>query len=68
MPDLMDSAQELECLQREQALSKIKPVKGISLVYCVDCEDVIPQNRRIAVPGCTRCLSCAEDFEHRIKR
>lgn len=30
---------------------------------CLGCGEEIPEKRRQAVPGCTRCISCQEDFE-----
>ena len=32
-------------------------------IYCVDCENEIPEARRQAQPGCCRCVSCQADFE-----
>jgi len=34
-----------------------------SLTHCEECEEPIPEARRQAVPGCTRCVSCQEDHE-----
>lgn len=31
--------------------------------WCLDCDEVIPEARRAAVPGCTRCIDCQIDFE-----
>jgi phage/conjugal plasmid C-4 type zinc finger TraR family protein len=36
---------------------------GISLEECEDCSEEIPNARRIAIQGCTRCISCQEFFE-----
>ncbi|MFA5718560.1 MAG: TraR/DksA C4-type zinc finger protein [Desulfobulbaceae bacterium] len=36
--------------------------EGISTL-CEDCDVEIPQARRRAVPGCTRCVVCQEQFE-----
>jgi len=30
---------------------------------CLDCEEEIPEDRRKAVPGCRRCISCQEEHE-----
>lgn len=30
---------------------------------CQDCGDPIPEARRAAVPGCTRCVDCQGVFE-----
>jgi phage/conjugal plasmid C-4 type zinc finger TraR family protein len=32
-------------------------------VECVDCEEIIPEARREALPGCERCIDCQTDFE-----
>jgi len=34
-----------------------------SRMYCIDCEEEIPQKRREAVIGCQRCLACQSVFE-----
>jgi len=31
--------------------------------HCEDCDGEIPAARRQAVPGCTRCIRCQEQFE-----
>jgi len=30
---------------------------------CVDCCEEIPLKRRLAKPGCRRCITCQETFE-----
>ena len=37
---------------------------GPSLERCEDCGEPIPERRRQAVPGCTRCIECQEAQEH----
>jgi phage/conjugal plasmid C-4 type zinc finger TraR family protein len=32
-------------------------------LWCLDCEEVIPEKRRAAVPGCRRCIDCQETLE-----
>jgi phage/conjugal plasmid C-4 type zinc finger TraR family protein len=32
---------------------------------CIDCDKPIPEARRRAVPGCTRCINCQTEFERR---
>jgi phage/conjugal plasmid C-4 type zinc finger TraR family protein len=32
---------------------------------CIDCDEPIPEARRRAVPGCTRCINCQTEFERR---
>jgi len=31
---------------------------GISMEECEDCGEAIPEGRRLAVQGCTRCIHC----------
>jgi len=33
--------------------------------YCIDCGILIPEGRRIAVPGCRRCIGCQIAYERR---
>lgn len=37
---------------------------GESHTHCADCEEPIPEKRRIAVPGCKRCVDCQTLQEH----
>jgi phage/conjugal plasmid C-4 type zinc finger TraR family protein len=39
---------------------RAKMPKGPSLEECEDCGDEIPLARRLAVRGCTMCISCQE--------
>lgn len=32
-------------------------------IYCEDCGEIIPEQRRQAVPGCKRCIACQMIFE-----
>lgn len=36
---------------------------GPSALFCVDCNEEIPEPRRIAVQGCKRCLGCQQGLE-----
>ena len=38
-----------------------------SLEECEDCGDDIPEARRVAQPGVTRCIHCQELFERKQK-
>jgi len=42
--------------------------KGQSLQFCNECDDEIPEARRKAYPGVTRCIHCQVEFEKRTKR
>jgi phage/conjugal plasmid C-4 type zinc finger TraR family protein len=36
-----------------------------SLEECEDCGETIPEQRRLLIPGVTRCVHCQEFFERR---
>lgn len=38
-----------------------------SAMNCIDCDDKIPLNRRNAIIGCRRCVSCQADYEQRAR-
>ncbi|MDN0081608.1 TraR/DksA family transcriptional regulator [Crenobacter sp. SG2305] len=60
MTDLYDRAQALEQRQRDEALARHAAGRSVcaSLHHCQDCGDDIPEARRRAAPGCTRCITC----------
>ncbi|SAY50899.1 TraR/DksA family transcriptional regulator [Neisseria weaveri] len=72
MTDIADKASESEALFLAEALYKAgRPSEnGASAEFlrskyeCDDCGDPIPEARRQAVPGCTRCVLCQAYFEH----
>jgi len=42
---------------------KILSMPANETTECIDCEEIIPEARRKAVPGCTRCVGCQTLFE-----
>lgn len=68
MADIIDTAAEIEELQRNAALSAHRVNRNaVSAEHCVECDDAIPDLRRVNVPGCKRCASCQQDEELRMK-
>lgn len=64
--DQFDRAAELEVLHREAALSRQfakTRTAAVSAFECEACGEPIPEQRRIAVPGCRHCIDCQEDIE-----
>ncbi|WP_170569556.1 DksA/TraR family C4-type zinc finger protein [Ruegeria atlantica] len=51
-------------LARMQAQKR--PV-GESLTYCAECEEPIPEKRRMALPGVKLCLDCQQDRDGTFK-
>lgn len=41
--------------------------RGAAANECEECSNGIPLARRMAAPGCTRCVRCQTLFEHRQK-
>lgn len=69
MADIIDSAAEIEELQRNFALSNHRRTGNlVSAELCAACGEDIPELRRAAVPGCQTCVSCANDIELRLKQ
>ncbi|WP_400174389.1 TraR/DksA family transcriptional regulator [Enterobacter hormaechei] len=67
--DIIDTAAEIEELQRNAALSAHRlNHNAVSAEHCEDCGDPIPDPRRAAVPGCKTCASCQEEIELRNKQ
>lgn len=59
MADIIDSASELEDLQRDAALSMRRINRNaVSAEHCSECGEDIPEPRRAAVPGCQTCAEC----------
>tara|TARA_B110001454_G_scaffold54930_2_gene53709 strand:+ start:7069 stop:7302 length:234 start_codon:yes stop_codon:yes gene_type:complete len=69
MADDIDIAQEREQKNIEQALaSRQQQYSGESEFYCVECDAVIPNRRREALPGVDVCVGCASKRESLGKR
>ncbi|MBJ8745995.1 TraR/DksA family transcriptional regulator [Citrobacter farmeri] len=59
--DIIDTAAEIEELQRNAALSAHRlNHNAVSAERCMECGEDIPAPRRAAVPGCQTCASCLE--------
>jgi phage/conjugal plasmid C-4 type zinc finger TraR family protein len=68
MGDGIDKDQAADEFHREQAIQEhfnrgIRNAMNSAPVECIDCGEEIPEARRLAVPGCTRCVECQADFE-----
>ncbi|MFI2882506.1 TraR/DksA family transcriptional regulator [Klebsiella aerogenes] len=62
--DIIDTAAEIEELQRNAALSARRiNHNAVSAEYCSECGENIPAPRRAAVPGCQTCAECQSVIE-----
>lgn len=68
MADIADYANDLVLDRIEDLLHSRRASAVVSSAeYCEDCGDGIPPARRLAAPGCTRCIDCQamEELERR---
>ena len=57
--DIIDTAAEIEELQRNAALSAHRIDRSaVSAEHCEECGDPIPYLRRAAIPCCQMCAEC----------
>lgn len=69
MADIIDTAAEIEELQRNAALSAHRiDHYAVSAEHCEECGEDIPAPRRAAVPGCQTCAECQGVIELRKKQ
>lgn len=67
MTDPVERGQEREQEMRQDALAerarRAQTEAGDSALVCVECEQEIPEARRLAVSGCQLCIECKRDAE-----
>ncbi|MGS3584886.1 TraR/DksA family transcriptional regulator [Enterobacter cloacae] len=69
MADIIDTAAEIEELQRNAALSAHRVNRNaVSAEHCSECGESIPAPRRAAVPGCQTCAECQSVIELKNKQ
>ncbi|EPM3638034.1 TraR/DksA family transcriptional regulator [Enterobacter roggenkampii] len=67
--DIIDQANELVEHRLQLAIQKHRiDQNAVSAEHCSECEDDIPEARRVAMPGCKTCASCQEVLELMIKQ
>ena len=72
MADIADFANDLVQERLDQALAARNAAKPVlaahSFLFCVSCDDPIPEARRLALPGCDLCVVCQSVVESREAR
>ena len=58
------AAQQEEWIERER-MNRARLKYSISPFTCYGCGKVIPEKRRLALPGTVHCVTCAEERENR---
>ncbi|MBA2923614.1 TraR/DksA family transcriptional regulator [Pseudomonas sp. P7] len=72
MADIADFANDLVQERLDQALAARRANKPVaaahSFMLCEVCDTPIPEGRRLALPGCTHCVTCQEIDEIMVAR
>lgn len=75
MTDDVDRASDREAELLTEALYQQRRKAGLagktfadSATHCAECDALIPQARRWAVPGCQLCVCCQETIEKQVRR
>jgi phage/conjugal plasmid C-4 type zinc finger TraR family protein len=72
MADIADFANDLVQERLDRALAARNAAKPAlaahSFLFCVSCDDPIPEARRLALLGCTQCVGCQSIDESREAR
>ncbi|EID2892461.1 TraR/DksA family transcriptional regulator [Escherichia coli] len=67
--DIIDQVNELVEHRLQLAIQKHHiDQNAVSAEHCSECEEDIPEARRVAMPGCKTCASCQEVLELMIKQ
>lgn len=67
-PDAIDFANEIAQMRVDQTVASMRIDRNaISAEYCCECGEGIPQQRRVAVPGCKMSAECQNTTEKRNK-
>lgn len=70
--DSIDEAQAAEQARRDDLLARRMRLplsnQDTGPSHCRDCGEVIPPERRQAVPGVARCADCATDHERQARQ
>uniref|UniRef100_UPI0030D734A0 TraR/DksA C4-type zinc finger protein n=1 Tax=Pseudomonas sp. EL_65y_Pfl1_R83 TaxID=3088697 RepID=UPI0030D734A0 len=72
MADIADLANDLVQERIDQAvaarLALMSSTALHSLMFCDECDEPIPDARRLAQPGCTLCIGCKTADDLRVSR
>lgn len=68
MADIADRASKITDDEIERLVNSRVRYVGESAEFCHECEEMIPQARREAIPGVTLCVPCQEWSDKRNRR
>lgn len=67
--EIIDAANELVEQNLQLAIQAHRLNRNsVSAMRCDNCDEPLPEARRIAYPGCTMCVDCQADAERRNRR
>ena len=66
MADIVDEANDSMAMHINLRIEKARKALsfGSGPGECEDCGEEIPEGRRKALPGCTRCVQCQQELEN----
>jgi phage/conjugal plasmid C-4 type zinc finger TraR family protein len=67
MCDVIDRANDIVQLEIERLIANRKTFQGESAIYCVECDEHIPEKRRQLLKGCRLCVDC-QSLKERLKK
>ncbi|EOX1683527.1 TraR/DksA family transcriptional regulator [Yersinia enterocolitica] len=64
MPDIIDNAQKvIELMLAHQIASVRSRLNAVPALFCLGCEEPIPEERRRAIGGVSHCVECQNLLE-----
>ncbi|CNC49625.1 MULTISPECIES: TraR/DksA family transcriptional regulator [Yersinia pseudotuberculosis complex] len=64
MPDIIDDAQKvIDLMLKHQIKSVRSQLDAVSALFCQECDESIPEERRLAISGVSHCVECQEILE-----
>lgn len=55
---MIEFGEQVQAAQLQRVIDSRVRYQGVSALECDDCGEVIPEARRLAVPGCRLCVDC----------
>lgn len=65
MADAADQSENYHDMMLQEAQGRRKRYEGVSATDCEECDEPIPEPRRVALPGVRLCVDCQEREERR---
>lgn len=64
MPDIIDNAQEMIDLMLTYQIASVRSrLNTVPALFCLECGESIPEERRMAIRGISHCMECQNLLE-----